>query len=205
MNYLHLVVFLSTILPGIHGFASWMTSDFCRRELRLGEVIMNEEVVFSDLRLVEVYRDGVALRSNQDKFVLGETLTVKISDSRNQYVYEVSGNKEASFVDGGCDGRRIADKKEVKLQLPEKNDQDPVTIVVAWAAGPEAVKLSPTFVLLPPGAVDSSEKDKETDSQTVVPPSSDLSQNHTIDIKEALVSASNLRGREEPLQHTKSK
>lgn len=111
---------------------------------------MGEEVILSDDRWIEVYRDGRVLQTNKDSFVLGESLTIKISDPSNQYVYEVSGNPEARFPSGGCGGKRVADKKETLLQLPESNSLDPVSIVVAWAEGHTTVKVSKPFVLLAP-------------------------------------------------------
>lgn len=195
MKLLLVITILIAHVSQGHAFSSWMTSDFCRRELRVGELIMNEEVVLSEDRVVEVYRDGAALRSNYDHFVLGETLTVKISTTNDQYVYEVSGNKEARFVNGGCNGRRIADKKEVQLDLPKSNTQDSVSVVVAWAEGHTTVKLSQPFILLSPDSALST-----TAHQTLVSP-----HNNSIDIKDTLVSASNLRGREGELHHSRSK
>jgi hypothetical protein len=149
-----LVVFLcfSSFLIGSEAFASWMTSDFCDRQLKAGEVIMNEEVQLSDDRHIEVFRDSQPLISNKDAFILGEVLTVKVSNPLNQYVYEISGNSEAKFLKGGCKGKRIADKPQVILQAPETNNDDPVNIVIGWAEGHGTVSVSRTFTLLSPNS-----------------------------------------------------
>jgi hypothetical protein len=151
---LFLVVFLcfSSLLTGSEAFASWMTSDFCDRQLKVGEVIMNEEVQLSDDRHIEVFRDSQPLTSNKDSFILGEVLTVKVSNPLNQYVYEISGNSEAKFLKGGCEGKRIADKPQVILQAPETNNNDPVNIVIGWAEGHSTVSVSRTFTLLSPNS-----------------------------------------------------
>jgi hypothetical protein len=150
ISFLLLALILSTYLPDCRGFSSWMTSDYCKRQLKLGEVIMNEEVVESNERTVDVYRKNLKLISNSDSFTAGEQLTVKISNSQHQYVYEISGNTEARIIDGGCNGKRKADRPEIQIIMPINNLNDPVTIVAAWAESHSVVKLSAPFILLPP-------------------------------------------------------
>jgi hypothetical protein len=142
----------SSLIIGSEAFASWMTSDFCDRQLKVGEVIMNEEVQLSEERHIEVFRDSQRLTSDKDSFILGEVLTVKVDNPLNQYVYEVSGNSEAKFLKGGCKGKRIADKPQVILQTPETNNNDPINIVVGWAEGHSTVSVSHTFTLLSPNS-----------------------------------------------------
>jgi hypothetical protein len=98
------------------GFADWMVKDFCSRTLVAGQVIMNNKAENSDERRIRVYRGNTELSSG-DAYVPTETLTVSISDPKDQYVYEVSPN--AKFERGGCNGQRIADRPKVTLHLPD--------------------------------------------------------------------------------------
>lgn len=140
----------------VEGFAEWMTKDFCRRSMAVGEVIMNAEVTASTDRAVLVYRGDQQLRSG-DFYVPGELLTVKISDTKPQYVLEVAGPATAQLTGGGCDGARLANKATAELALPTGVDAfENVTLRVAWAASHSTVFVSPDFVLapkvaLPPG------------------------------------------------------
>jgi hypothetical protein len=155
-----IVVFIVLFVSSGHAFSDWMTKDYCNRQLIVGEIIMNEDVILSESRIVEVYRGKTALKSGEDSYQPGEKLTVKISDASNQYVYEVNGkmtknNKhKVEFSGGGCDGKRIANKPSVELSIPVVEESEtatePIHIVVAWAEGHAQVKISPTFVLLSP-------------------------------------------------------
>ena len=147
MMMLLIVSFLLLLCQHVDGFASWMTTDFCRRTLQVGEIIMGEEVLLSEDRWVEVYRGPVALKSNQDLAIPGESLLVKINNPSNQFVYEVRGNRDAKFLKGGCDGKRVADQKETLLEIPATN-RDNIEIVAAWAEGFSVVRVSNPFVLL---------------------------------------------------------
>lgn len=158
------------ILSQINGFADWMTKDFCRRSMSVGEVLMNAEVTASDERTVLVFRGEQELHSG-DVYVPGEVLEVRVSDSKPQYVLEVIGPASAQFTAGGCDGTRIANKPRAELNLPieisakdskdaklqeeesqeelEDDGDGSVKIHVAWATGHSTVYLSPDFILLP--------------------------------------------------------
>lgn len=149
---------LGTLLPlvlgllatlRVDGFAEWMTKDFCRRSMAVGEVIMNAEVTASTDRSVLVYRGDQQLQSG-DFYVPGELLTVKISDTKPQYVLEVSGPATAQLTGGGCDGTRLANKAAAELALPTGADAfENVTLHVAWASSHSTVFVSPDFVLAP--------------------------------------------------------
>jgi hypothetical protein len=158
--------------PFCNGFSAWMTSDYCDRELKVGNIIMNEEVRESDSRVIEVFRENKKLESNRDTFIPGEILTVRISDAGNQYVFEISGNEEAKFAKGGCKGKRIADKPKAQLSLPTSNTHDPVKIVAGWAEGHSTVSLTPVFILLAPDQTEASisTQEKENTKETVDSP-----------------------------------
>eukprot|EP01039_Chlorochromonas_danica_P006360 gene6360-7012_t len=147
-----LAFFLRTI--SVSSFAEWMVNDHCSRSLVVGQVIMNEDVVESSERMIEVFRGDQKLASGS-AYILGEVVVVKITNSNNEYIYEVSGG--ASFVDGGCQGRRMANEPEVELTLP--TDSAPlagsVKIVAGWALGRGQVKLTPPFFLTHPLGGDS--------------------------------------------------
>jgi hypothetical protein len=132
------------------GFADWMTKEFCSRSLVVGQIIMNEEVIESTERCVEVYRATHRLESGSS-YVPGEELTLKINDTLNQYVFDVSGG--AVLANGGCEGRRVANRPSVGLTMPlDPPKKGQVSIVAGWAEGHTVVKLTPTFILLPPNS-----------------------------------------------------
>jgi hypothetical protein len=134
-----------------YSFADWMTKDYCRRSILPGEVIMNAEVFESPDRAVRVLRGNTELK-NGDTYTPGEVLTVQITDSSPQYLFEVSAGK---FEKGGCDGVRIANKPSTSLTMPtaealaESSSPDNVAIKVAWATGHSAVAVSPAFIMNP--------------------------------------------------------
>lgn len=110
-------------------FASWMTTDFCDRPIRVEEVIMNNPVVASSERVIQVFRGETELFSNKDTYTPGEELTITITEKkRSQFVFETSPN--AYFVKGGCEGRRIA-KSPAKLIMPA--DDAATEKVKIWA------------------------------------------------------------------------
>ena len=109
---------------------------------------MNNKAVASDERYVRVFRGTNELKSG-DVYQPSESLTISISDTKPQYVYEVSEGG-AKFEKGGCEGRRIADKPKVTLVMPAKGaaSTSEFEIVTAWATGHEAVKISLPFRLI---------------------------------------------------------
>ena len=76
---------------------------------------MNSIVEASDSRIIRVYRGGEELSSGSN-YHPSEALSVSISDTNNQYVYEAVGG--AVFEKGGCDGKRIANKPRATLVMP---------------------------------------------------------------------------------------
>ena len=97
----------------------------------------------------QVFRnDGDVPLKNGDSYIPGEVLLVMLygpKDNGLQYVLEVNN---AKFASGGCDGRRIANVKLGKLNVPADATDD-ITIVSGWALGYDNVKLTPTFRLIP--------------------------------------------------------
>jgi hypothetical protein len=105
-----------------------MTNDFCHRDIKIGAVIMNQPVVDSTDYNIEVYRGEIKL-STGDEYIAGETLTVVIDgpeSKRTQFVLEATGG--ARFEHGGCEGRRISDKKKAFLTMPAKSETREVSI-----------------------------------------------------------------------------
>jgi hypothetical protein len=151
MLILIILIFLSIIICS-NGFADWLASQYCDRPLVAGEVIMNQEVELSNDRTILVYRDGIEIKSG-DEYILGEKLTISITELKktNQYMFESSTN--AKFEGGGCDGIRSA-KTKPTLILPSimsANSDNKVTIVSGWAYGHETVYITEPFILNPPG------------------------------------------------------
>ena len=143
-----LFLFLSCTSHQVCGFADWFTKDYCARKLFAGQVIMNNKAVASEERFVRVFRGIKELKSG-DVYQPSESLTVSISEAKGQHVYEVSDGG-ARFENGGCEGRRIADKPKVTLVMPAKGaaSTSEFEIVTAWATGHETVKISPPFRLI---------------------------------------------------------
>ena len=140
---------LLLILRRASPFADWMAKDYCDRKLEVGEVVMNSEIGASSERLVKVLR-GESELSSQDSYRLGETLTVTISNTNNQFVFDTVN---ADFVGGGCKGKRIAGKKGkvVQLVMPSEGRLE-VSVWAGWATGHEAVTITPRFILTPPAS-----------------------------------------------------
>ena len=82
---------------------------------------MNNAVVASDERTVKVFRGTEELVSGSI-YHHSESLTVSISDTHDQYLYEATGG--AKFEKGGCEGKRIADKKQAILKMPLTGEDD---------------------------------------------------------------------------------
>lgn len=140
-------------LVSVLSFAQWMTTDYCSRSLVVGQVIMNEEVIESTERSLTVLRGDQELSSGA-AFVAGESLTIKISNSANEYVFDA--NSGAQFVEGGCNGRRIANAPSASLVMPS-TPSGPVRVLAAWAEGHSQVKLSVPFILNAPSSAAAAE------------------------------------------------
>lgn len=119
----------------------------------VGEIIMNNEVVVDDTRWIKVYRDNIELNSSSE-YVLGETLKVSISNTKNQFIFETTPN--GRFINGECDGRRtIADNSLIKMPsaLIGSDSDGIVRIWAGWAEGHSEVMVTKEFVLIPPSTI----------------------------------------------------
>ncbi len=138
---------LGLIIIGVNPFSDWMTKDFCSRSLKVGEIIMNEEVVQSEERNIKVFRDNGEEVFNGAKYRAREKFIISLDDTRGQYVYEVS--HPGKLVDGGCDGRRIANEEEIDMEIVDSLRPSKIYILAAWASGHSQVKVSKPFYLTP--------------------------------------------------------
>jgi len=178
MLILSILILLSIIICS-SGFADWLASQYCDRPLVAGEVIMNQEVELSSDRTILVYRDGIEIKSG-DEYILGEKLTISITELKktNQYMFESSTN--AKFEGGGCDGIRSA-KTKPTLILPSimsADSDNKVTIVSGWAYGHETVYITEPFILNPPGTNEIKEKVAEKDEIHVNTIKANIPSNH---------------------------
>lgn len=91
----------------------------------VSQIIMNNAVVASDERVLKVFRGTEELVSGS-VYHHSESLTVSISDTHDQFLFEAIGG--AKFEKGGCEGKRIADKKQAVLKMP-LSGEDEIKIV----------------------------------------------------------------------------
>ena len=144
MRLLLLLVVIFSITVICESFAEWMITDFCHRKLAVGQVIMHARVIQADDRSLLITREGEPLQDG-DYYVPGETLDVdlNIPAGDGDTIFETSN---AIFLNGGCEGRRIASPHKATLKLPSDGE---VTIVAGWAPSHTAVKLTKTIRLIP--------------------------------------------------------
>lgn len=111
---LELFSFLCILLPSTYfGFASWMENEFCEREWKLGDVVMNANIVSSKERRIRVFRENAELFSN-DSYIPNEMLMVTLSDKTGDYLFQTNAGK---FDPGGCHGLRSS-RKSTALAMP---------------------------------------------------------------------------------------
>lgn len=82
---------------------------------------MNNKVEASDDRFIRVFRGDEELMSGS-RYHHSELLTVSISNTHDQFVYEALGG--AIFEKGGCDGKRVADKPQALLKMPISGEEN---------------------------------------------------------------------------------
>jgi len=138
----------SYLIASVSGMAIWMTKEECKKPLRIGELIMGSEAIFSAQRGIRVYRGGDMVE-NGSAYLPGEELLIVLhgtDDAGLQFVFEASN---AVFIGGGCEGHRLANSKAAKLLLPSDQSSGAldVQIIAGWAAGYETVKITTAFVL----------------------------------------------------------
>jgi hypothetical protein len=109
-----------------------MENDFCDRSFRSGEIVMNEVVVESDERSVEVYRGNKLLKSS-DLYYPNEVLKLSLSEVSGDIIFQV---ENATIVGGGCQGTRTSKNMQM-IKMPEEGGD---AVVRIWAG--ESVPLT---------------------------------------------------------------
>lgn len=107
---------------------------------------MNEKAILTNERFVRVFREEEELVSGKTIYVPDEVLTVQISDSTGQFVFESS---HAEFIGGGCKKKNRVNKNHAVLKMPESGTVN-VTIKAGWSMGHQEVHLTPSFLLVSP-------------------------------------------------------
>ncbi|CAJ1954624.1 unnamed protein product [Cylindrotheca closterium] len=163
---LFLCLFLvSTITSPVHGFASWLR---CYVELETDEVVMNHHIQPStvaehDIPIqVQNSNDGT-WSSTVPSTIIQPTATAKTTTTTTttlqirlelpqelirqdvQWVIEVTPEGAAEFVGNGrmCEGTRAHSRNEEPVTLTIKDGSTPLKLVAGYAAGHEAVVLTP--------------------------------------------------------------
>jgi hypothetical protein len=159
--------FLGQQLRPARSFATYLLSrSNCWTDLSTDEVIMNHRVISheeSDDPMMHIQLVGGPLPAGTTfptKVAL-QVLTENPSTNRDyQYVMEVNGTG-AAFAGGSCEmDRRIAGRAKDIVELTLTDASAPVTVWAGWAAGHEAVRLTPELVIqLPAGEQPNNEKE----------------------------------------------
>jgi hypothetical protein len=134
--------------------SAWMAKNYCSTPLEADEVIMGDMAIISTEREVQLLRrinNGTEEEVVSDLFEPGETLIARLLDSTGQYVFQVdveggSDQSKATFVDGGCEGRRIADVNDAELKMPLVGT---VSVKAGWSLGHAQVKITKSVTLRP--------------------------------------------------------
>jgi hypothetical protein len=132
-----------------HSFAVYFTTDeFCERPLEPDSIIMNNFAARSDTRTVLVFRvDGGGERhamSSGDTYKPGDKFQVDLSDTSDEYVFEVA-NGVFEGDTAGCEGRRATQGGG----LSALSSTAPLVVTAGWAIGHDVVSISEPFTLLP--------------------------------------------------------
>jgi hypothetical protein len=125
----------------IHGHSSFMTQNsYCNLPLTVGTTIIRAPTVISFSRTLIVSRGTTVLTSGAS-YVAGESLTVSLTSTSNEYIFETSG---ATFNGGGCSNKRYADG-EATMVMPTIGSG---LVSRCWELG--EVSISPSFILTDP-------------------------------------------------------
>lgn len=132
-----------------------MENDFCERSFRVGEIVMNENTVESDERAIIVQRGNKVLEP-LSLYYPKELLKVSLSVASGDIIFQV---ENATFVDGGCQGRRTCKNHQsllmpsepvgVKIWAGKYNSFDNLIGGLGWASEHGFVKISKDFILRP--------------------------------------------------------
>eukprot|EP00601_Ochromonadales_sp_CCMP2298_P001514 CAMPEP_0173172280 /NCGR_PEP_ID=MMETSP1141-20130122/2223_1 /TAXON_ID=483371 /ORGANISM="non described non described, Strain CCMP2298" /LENGTH=214 /DNA_ID=CAMNT_0014094303 /DNA_START=368 /DNA_END=1009 /DNA_ORIENTATION=- len=146
---------------------------FCDRTMNVGDTIMGSTVVGSTSRSVRISRSGSFLASN-DAYNPGETLTVTLSSTAGDYIFESAG---ATFSGGSCSATSRVVISSAQMQMPDAGG-GPVTVKAAWALQRGTVTITEEFTLTegalvtvaPSGAVTVAPTPKPTKAPPTRPP-----------------------------------
>ena len=144
MLWIRIAVFVFLICTGVVN--SYPSSLSCSTKLNAGTYIMSSKAVNSDSRSVIVKRGSANLVSGSS-YVAGETLTISISATGGQWIFEASN---AQFVGGSCTDKFRSNSfspTSASLKMPSSGT---VTVKVAWASSQNVVSISSVFTLLAP-------------------------------------------------------
>lgn len=147
-------------------YASWFVNEnvACYRDLRAGEVIMNNEIIdaskskYPNIRLVQTGGDGGGNDNKSEviDFEPGQTFTLTISVPYDnvhdlQYVVETDDGGKMVGAGSGCDGRRASARNGDKVTLELSGAIETVNVLAGWATGHEAVTLTPPLIFCKKG------------------------------------------------------
>mmetsp|Transcript_12408 Transcript_12408/g.11242 ORF Transcript_12408/g.11242 Transcript_12408/m.11242 type:complete len:476 (+) Transcript_12408:39-1466(+) len=149
-----LVIYVSILLILLNEICSHPThlieTAYCSTALSTKSVIMNGNPVLSSERSISISRGSTQLSSG-DKYVAGEVLTVTLSSTSNEFIYETTAG---SFQSGGCNGLRVVNTATAYLTMPSSGDVD---VKGAWATSrANGVHIGSTITLKDPSEDDNS-------------------------------------------------
>jgi hypothetical protein len=191
---------LSCRIPSTHAFSNILLSKSnCWTELSVEEVIMNNKVVSAadsddpQMRIQlapstttdETYR-WVASEIGGDRVEIITDLPIDIplrvvttnedTDPDYQYAMDVT-NERGSFADGGaCEGKKRISARSSDTVVVTIT-QSGAILVAAWAAGHEAVRLTPPLTFVVVSSAEEKIHNPETDPEHVAAPG-DAESNH---------------------------
>mmetsp|Transcript_37225 Transcript_37225/g.90418 ORF Transcript_37225/g.90418 Transcript_37225/m.90418 type:complete len:182 (+) Transcript_37225:167-712(+) len=148
------ILLLSTAVTPVHGFASWLR---CYVELETDEVVMNHHIQPSseaELKIpIQIKNEETSWSSsapsitNENDSILQIRLDFpeELIKQDVQWVIEVTPEGAAEFVDIGrmCEGTRAFSKNDEPVTLIINDASTPIKLVAGYAAGHEAVILTP--------------------------------------------------------------
>jgi hypothetical protein len=149
-------VFLGVVASPVSGFASWLQ---CYVELDTDEVVMNHNIMGSNETDYDVnmqIKNANEESAEWSTTYKGEsTLWVKLklpeelAKQDMQWVVEASPSEIVEFVQVGpmCEGTRASSTNENHVILNIKDTSQKIELVAGYAAGHEAVVLTPVLVL----------------------------------------------------------
>jgi hypothetical protein len=121
----------------------------CSLSMTSGTNIPKMGTAFSSTsRFVQISRNGTFLSSNGE-YVAGESLTVSLSSTNGEYVFEAT-NATFSGNNVGCSGKRTTADGQT-LTMP--NDGSTVFVLAGFALMQSGPGITSTFTLKPPSGL----------------------------------------------------